>query len=574
MWRLALDLYRAMAVEGADRNLKLRLVECYTKMQQYESADTALQDLIGDGSHDYFTSMLAASIAQGTADRLRADGSTAAADTREVEAGLALDQAERLMPSNPLPHVRRAQRLVAQYLRTGRSMLLDDALMTLEQADQVAAGSEATSRVRVEILRLNKDYRAAIGELTRLLGREPGNIAARRLLVQLLVTVVDEERARVPGGAPSKYNTAMQVVRDAINLSPSVAIWHEALGDLYVLRREPDGAAPAFKRSYELQPTSPRLSKYAELALAEADAKGDNDEAIGLYANISTMIDSATGAREDTPLLRGLYARALAGQGRFDRALAEMRAAYGEHQELLAEQPQARSGLVSWLRTLQGVLVDDDPREYERIVRELAGDEPDTVELIWIARTWVNNRPTDGLSRAIELLDVARTQCPAEDHPLRAQIGLDQGQFYVLVGDDRKAVETFEEVLEIDPDHPLALNNTAYLYAQSLDEPAKAVPYAERANAVKPEDPFILDTLGWALFKVGKFEDAEDRLRQSINLSASADNHLHLAYVFDATKHYDKAMKYLESAGYLRPTAETRDEINRLVTEISKKWRR
>ena len=37
---------------------------------------------------------------------------------------------------------------------------------------------------------------------------------------------------------------------------------------------------------------------------------------------------------------------------------------------------------------------------------------------------------------------------------------------------------------------------------------------------------------------------------------------------------HDMAMNYLESAGYLRPSAETRDEINRLQAKVSKKWRR
>ncbi len=552
MWRPALDLYRAMVTEGTDRNVTLRLIECYTKMQQYDAADTVLKELVANGGHDFFTSMLAASIAQGQAERLRADGDDAAAQTKEAEISLALDRAERLMPSNPLPHVRRAQGLVAEYNRTGRMTLLDDALMILDRADQVAAGAEATSRVRVAILRAKNDNRAAIGELTRLLQRTPGNTSARRLLVQLLVE----------GG---NLNSAMDVVEEAIKLNPSAALWYEAKGDLNVLQRQPEAAAPAFRKAYELQPTGIRLSKYAELALAESEPN---------YEEITDLISSAVGAREGSPLLRGLYARALSGQGRSEEALQEMRVAYAEHQELLAQQPRARDGMINWMRTLQGVIAGDDPREYERVVRELSGDEPDAVELIWIARTWVNNRPTDGVSRAIELLEDARARCPAEDSMLRAQIGLDQGQFYVLLGDDRKAVDTFEEVLAIDPDHPLALNNAAYLYAQNLDEPDKAIPHAERANSVKPNDPFILDTLGWARFKLGDYEAAEEALRQSIDLSASADNHFHLAQVFAATNRYDKAMVYLRRAGELRPSAELQGEIDQLTNEVLRKMRR
>ena len=130
---------------------------------------------------------------------------------------------------------------------------------------------------------------------------------------------------------------------------------------------------------------------------------------------------------------------------------------------------------------------------------------------------------------------------------------------------------------KIDPDHPLALNNTAYLYAEHLNDPAKAEPYAKHAADVQRNDPetlpFILDTLGWVQFKLKKLEDAEDSLRQSIELTPSADNHLHLAFVLYETGRYDKAMLYLRRAGELQPSPDIQSQLNQLLDDLNRKTR-
>ena len=40
----------------------------------------------------------------------------------------------------------------------------------------------------------------------------------------------------------------------------------------------------------------------------------------------------------------------------------------------------------------------------------------------------------------------------------------------------------------------------------------------EKANRLKANDPFIIDSLGWALFKLKRYEDSKDYLRNAVSL--------------------------------------------------------
>ena len=226
------------------------------------------------------------------------------------------------------------------------------------------------------------------------------------------------------------------------------------------------------------------------------------------------------------------------------------------------------------LRTLWVVLEADDPTRYEELVRELSGGEPGPLPLVWIGRAWVEARPSDGIARAMELLNTAATRCPEQDKELRAMIGLDMSRHQVFLGDYRNAVASLEEVIEIavqDPDvqdHPFALNNAAYIYAEYLDNPARAAEYAARAAAVRPGDSSILDTLGWAYYKLARYEEAETSLRDSIDVAATADNHLHLAWVFYQTDRLKKAREYLRKAAELRPSPDAQDQIDDLTRQL------
>jgi Zn-dependent protease with chaperone function len=106
-----------------------------------------------------------------------------------------------------------------------------------------------------------------------------------------------------------------------------------------------------------------------------------------------------------------------------------------------------------------------------------------------------------------------------EDHPGNLELHLSLAMVYQKLGKYRKAVETYERVISLDPDSSLALNNLAWLLATAEDEAMRdskrALDLAERAVALE-RSAMYLDTLAEAYFVNGMTEEAIATIKQAI----------------------------------------------------------
>jgi tetratricopeptide (TPR) repeat protein len=64
------------------------------------------------------------------------------------------------------------------------------------------------------------------------------------------------------------------------------------------------------------------------------------------------------------------------------------------------------------------------------------------------------------------------------------------------------------KILEHKPDNAIALNALGYTLADKTNRLAEAFLLIQKAHTLEPENPAILDSLGWVLFKLGKREEA------------------------------------------------------------------
>ena len=109
-------------------------------------------------------------------------------------------------------------------------------------------------------------------------------------------------------------------------------------------------------------------------------------------------------------------------------------------------------------------------------------------------------------------------------------------------GKDDEALSLMERVVEINPRNSDALNYLAYGLIDKGRDLGRAQELARRALEVKPQDPYYLDTLGWAQFKAGKVEESEATLAKAA--SGAGDDIVvldHYIEVLLARKKYDKA---------------------------------
>ncbi|MFO1189423.1 MAG: tetratricopeptide repeat protein [Alphaproteobacteria bacterium] len=82
----------------------------------------------------------------------------------------------------------------------------------------------------------------------------------------------------------------------------------------------------------------------------------------------------------------------------------------------------------------------------------------------------------------------------------------------------RRAEDDFILALKLEPDQPLVLNYLAYSWADQGVRLEEAERMLERAVAQRPNDGYIIDSLGWVLFRAGKFQDAVVQLERAIEL--------------------------------------------------------
>jgi tetratricopeptide (TPR) repeat protein len=96
-----------------------------------------------------------------------------------------------------------------------------------------------------------------------------------------------------------------------------------------------------------------------------------------------------------------------------------------------------------------------------------------------------------------------------------------------------KAEADMRKALELQPEQPHVLNYLGYSWIDqgvNLDEGMKMI---KRAVDQRPDDGYIVDSLGWAYFRIGNFEDAVKNLERAIDLKPedpTINDHLGDAY--------------------------------------------
>ena len=91
-----------------------------------------------------------------------------------------------------------------------------------------------------------------------------------------------------------------------------------------------------------------------------------------------------------------------------------------------------------------------------------------------------------------------------------------RGVGYEKLGRMAETEADLRQALALSPDEPNVLNYLGYLYLdqqRNLDEARRLI---SRAVELRPDDGFIIDSLGWAYFMSGQYEDAVRHLEQAV----------------------------------------------------------
>jgi tetratricopeptide (TPR) repeat protein len=115
---------------------------------------------------------------------------------------------------------------------------------------------------------------------------------------------------------------------------------------------------------------------------------------------------------------------------------------------------------------------------------------------------------------------------------------LSLGNLYQQVDRVPEAVDTYKKVLAVHPDLWPAANNVAFLLAETATTSSDlitALNYAQRAQALRPDDAAVLDTLGWIYYKMGRPYQALAAVEKALSLApagAAPVMKYHLAKIY------------------------------------------
>ena len=108
-----------------------------------------------------------------------------------------------------------------------------------------------------------------------------------------------------------------------------------------------------------------------------------------------------------------------------------------------------------------------------------------------------------------------------KDHPLYPEVKDGRGVAYERIGEWRKAEKDLLSSLDASPDQAYVINYLAYSWIEKGVKIEQSLKMLEKANNLKSNDPYILDSLGWALFKLKRYEDSKHHLQSAVKLMPS-----------------------------------------------------
>ncbi|MCS4504109.1 tetratricopeptide repeat protein [Arhodomonas aquaeolei] len=117
-------------------------------------------------------------------------------------------------------------------------------------------------------------------------------------------------------------------------------------------------------------------------------------------------------------------------------------------------------------------------------------------------------------AEALSVLDEA-----LQAHPGDADLRYARAMARIQAGSLEQAITDLEAVIDADPQNAAALNALGYTLADGNRDLDRAASLVSRAYQLSPDDPAVVDSMGWVAYRQGRLEQALDYLRRAESLS-------------------------------------------------------
>jgi tetratricopeptide (TPR) repeat protein len=419
------------------------------------------------------------------------------------------------------------ERLLADAAANGKT--LGDAFLQLNRALSAQSDKEAVYRLVGE---LAKPY-PAVAEAQLAVALAGYNTGLTDLeIVAASTRAVDRALELRPGWeravlvkadilAKSSSESAAQYLSAYLAEVPGSRAAASALAQLFVEQKRYSDARTVFQRLLDADP-SDREVEYAVAAIS-LQMKD--------YSNAERLFEDLKKAGFGEPGAVAFYLGEIAEETRrYDEAIARYREVTEGDRAWLAKLRIAaimgKQGQLESARQFLGALEPDghdqeiqvkqaeaqllqDARDYQgayAVLSEALADEPDSADLLYDVAM---------VAEKLDRLDEVESR--------------------------------LKRVIELKPDNAQALNALGYTLVDRTQRAAEGMKLIEKAHALAPSDPFILDSMGWAYFRLGNLSESEKFLRRALDERPDPEIAAHLGEVLWAKGERDRAQEVWQS---------------------------
>ncbi|MEQ8580323.1 MAG: CDC27 family protein [Marinoscillum sp.] len=357
----------------------------------------------------------------------------------------------------------------------------EKALATYREAEEIFGMNEMVLREKQKIYLKKRDYPSLIADWDKLIQENADNDRYAIELCEFLISqnLMDEAKERLQG---LKNNKHADLLMSEIALSEGNTALAMELAESTMGSPDVDFQAKlqVLNRFLEFVITSEEFEKVSQMAMSLAADYPAQYEVQAFTGDVMYRLER----KEDA---RNFYLKAI----QLDPTN------YGVWQNILSVE--------SDLNQFDSVIVHaEQAMEYF----------PNQAALYYFAGT--GYLITKNFKRSVQVLDQGKKY--ATDPKLLTVFYGQLGDAYNGMKQFDKSYSAYDDALKADPQNDHVLNNYSYFLSLRNEKLDKALSMSTRLATMHPDNPTYLDTHGWVLYTLGRYDEALIYLRKAANL--------------------------------------------------------
>ncbi len=424
-----------------------------------------------------------------------------------------------LQPKNIEAH----QVLAALLVRTGNT----DA--AVEHFEYVLTHGKQSERQRflliTSLLSKEKDKQTALAVMKKLIAKRKENPNALYAYSQLAFLVGD-------------LKSAESTIKQVIDLRPEWTEAHILQSNIFVRQGYKAHAIEVLRQTLEEQPDNTTLRMYYARNLVDAK---QFTEAVNQFSLLTDDEKLQHEARYALGLLTLQMNKPQQAAEYFTRLLQDNKRVV-ESQYYLAQSYELQNQLDKAITEYKKIRNNQYSFEASLRIALILAKQGDIEE----ARLRLQNMSPDSLDKELrvyltegEILNSAKQYQEAFDLYSQAlqQLTDNNRLLYARaltaekIGKVDLAVKDLESIVKREPDNAQALNALGYTLIDKTTQLERGLAFIKKANKLEPDDPAIHDSMGWAYYRLGQYNEALKYLRRAFEKLKDAEVAAHLGEV-------------------------------------------